>query len=102
MAKKNRARRPATSSGTRTRSRKVTYSLPDALARELDRRHSESGTSRSRMVAEALAFYFAEEDKAALAAIYREAATDALFVSDNDAVREDFAALDGEESGRIR
>src|SRR5262245_62603460 len=96
MAKKNRARRPATSSGTRTRSRKVTYSLPDALARELDRRHSESGTSRSRMVAEALAFYFAEEDKAALAAIYREAARDPLFQEDNAAILEDFELLDGD------
>jgi hypothetical protein len=48
------------------------------------------------MVAEALAFYFAAEDKKALAAIYEEAARDPLFKADNRAVEEDFEALDRE------
>lgn len=74
----------------------MTYSLPEPLARELDRRHAAGAGGRSHMVAEALAFYFAEQDKAALAAIYKEAARDPLFQEDNAAILEDFELLDGE------
>jgi hypothetical protein len=81
-----------------SRYRKVTYSLPEAVARELDRR-SGSERGKSGMVAEALAFYFAAQDRRAVAAVYAEAAQDAEFRADNEAVQRDFAALDREVDG---
>jgi len=79
-----------------TRSRKVTYSLPEAVAHEVDRRCAGSERGKSRLVAEALAFYFAAQDRRALALLYSEAAQDPQFQADNDAVQKDFAALDRE------
>jgi metal-responsive CopG/Arc/MetJ family transcriptional regulator len=73
---------------------KVTYSLPSAIVRELDRRAADGRRARSAVVSEALAFYFAEDDKRALAAVYAQAAGDAMFRADNDEVLADFAALD--------
>jgi hypothetical protein len=103
MVKKPAKKTVAANTRTARRSkRKVTYSLPESLAHELDRRKTESGRSRSRMVAEALAFYFSEQDKGALASIYAEAATDPLFLEDNEAVRVDFAGLDGEADSSDR
>ena len=82
--------------------RKVTYSLPDAVAREVDRRCAGSERGKSRLVAEALAFYFAAQDKRALALLYAEAGQDPQFKADNDAVQTDFAALDREAEGKLR
>ena len=72
----------------------MTYSLPSAIVRELDRRAADGRRARSAVVSEALAFYFAEDDKRALAAVYAQAAGDAMFRADNDEVLADFAALD--------
>jgi hypothetical protein len=83
------------------RYRKVTYSLPEVVARELDRR-SGSARGKSGMVAEALAFYFAAQDRRALAVLYAEAAQDAQFKADNEAVQRDFATLDREVDGPSR
>ncbi len=82
--------------------RKVTYSLPELVTSELDRRSVGSARGKSRLVAEALAFYFAAQDKRALAVLYAEAARDPQFRSDNEAVQEDFAALDREVDGPRR
>lgn len=82
--------------------RKVTYSLPDRVARELDRRSAGSERGKSRLVAEALAFYFAAQDRQALAVLYAEAAQDAQFRSDNEAVQRDFVLLDREVDGPLR
>lgn len=87
----NTAKEPPTRSN-----RKVTYSLPSEVASELDRRTAGQHRAKSHVVAEALAFYFAWEDKKALAAVYEEAARDPLFEADNRAVAEDFAVLDDE------
>jgi len=76
--------------------RKVTYSLPARLVVELDRRTAAAESSKSAVVAEALTLYFAEQDREALAQIYREAAQDPLFQADNEAVLHDFAVLDAE------
>jgi hypothetical protein len=92
---------PVRRRGVARRSRKVTYSLPDAVARELDRRSAGSEQSKSRMVAEALAFYFAAEDRRALGAVYAEAARDPEFAADNEAIQRDFAALDREAGERL-
>ena len=78
------------------RRRKVTYSLPETLARDIDRRCAGSPSRKSHVVAEALAFYFAAQDRRALEAVFAEAASDPLFRADNLAVQEDFAALDRE------
>jgi hypothetical protein len=85
-----------------TRSRKVTYSLPGVVAHEVDRRCAGSERGKSRLVAEALAFYFAAQDRRALALLYSEAAQDPQFQADNDAVQKDFAALDHEADGALR
>jgi len=85
-----------------TRSRKVTYSLPEAVAHEVDRRCAGSERGKSRLVAEALAFYFAAQDRRALALLYSEAAQDPQFQADNDAVQKDFAALDREADRALR
>lgn len=82
--------------------RKVTYSLPEAVAHEVDRRCAGSERGKSRLVAEALAFYFAAQDRRALALLYSEAAQDPQFQADNDAVQKDFAALDREADGALR
>jgi hypothetical protein len=82
--------------------RKVTYSLPEQVAREVDRRNAGSERGKSRFVAEALAFYFAAQDRRALALVYSEAARDPEFQADNEAVRLDFAALDHETDTEIR
>lgn len=74
----------------------MTYSLPETVARDLERRSAGSARGKSRLVAEALAFYFAAQDRRALARLYAEAAQDALFRSDNEAVQQDFASLDRE------
>jgi hypothetical protein len=79
---------------------KVTYSLPATVLRELDRRAEDRGRTKSAMVSEALAFYFAELDRQALAAVYAEAARDPLFCADNAGVARDFAALDAESGSR--
>jgi hypothetical protein len=92
------ARRPGKGS---PRYRKVTYSLPEAVARELDRRGGPE-RGKSGMVAEALAFYFAAQDRRALAAVYAEAAQDEQFKADNEAVHRDFASLDREVDGSSR
>ena len=78
------------------RHRKVTYSLPETVAQEVDRRSAGSEQGKSRLVAEALGFYFAAQDRGALALLYSEAARDPDFRADNDAVLKDFAALDHE------
>jgi len=81
---------------------KVTYSLPEEIVAELDGRTAGGGRAKSAMVSEALAFYFAEQDRKALEAVYAEAASDPLFAEDNAQVLRDFAALDrdAEEGGR--
>ena len=84
------------------RHRKVTYSLPEQVAREVDRRSARSERGKSRLVAEALAFYFAAQDRRALALLYSEAAQDPQFQADNEAVQKDFAALDHEADGALR
>ncbi len=76
------------------RFRKVTYSLPEHVAREVDVRNAGSEQGKSRLVAEALAFYFADQDRRALALVFSEAAQDPEFQADNEAVQRDFAALD--------
>lgn len=81
------------------RARKVTYSLPGPLALEVDRRSAGSERGKSRLVAEALAFYFAAQDRRALAAVYAEAARDPRFRADNEDVERDFAPLDREAGG---
>jgi hypothetical protein len=87
--------------GSRAGVRKVTYSLPARLVAELDRRTATADSSKSAVVAEALALYFAEKDREALAKIYREAAQDPLFMADNEVVLRDFAALDAEVDEEI-
>jgi hypothetical protein len=79
--------------------RKVTYSLPTRVAREVDLRSAGSERGKSRLVAEALAFYFSAQDRRALALVYAEAAHDLEFRADNEAVQRDFAALDREMDG---
>jgi metal-responsive CopG/Arc/MetJ family transcriptional regulator len=79
---------------------KVTYSLPAALVGELDRRAAKGRRARSAVVSEALAFYFAEDDKRALAAVYEQAAGDAMFRADNREVLSDFSALDADLEDR--
>ena len=56
----------------------------------------------AQVLAEALAFYFADQDRQALAAVYSEAARDPEFQADNEAVQQDFAALDREAARAIR
>lgn len=80
-------------------SRKVTYSLPEPVASEVDRRSAGSERGKSRLVAEALSFYFAAQDQRALAVLYGEAAQDPQFQADNEAVQRDFAPLDREAGG---
>ena len=80
----------------------MTYSLPEHVAREIDVRHAGSEQGKSRLVAEALAFYFADQDRRALAAVYSEAAQDPEFQADNEAVQRDFAALDREADRAIK
>jgi hypothetical protein len=64
------------------------------VAREVDVRHAGSEQGKSRLVAEALAFYFADQDRRALSLVYSEAAQDPEFQADNEAVQRDFAVLD--------
>ena len=47
-------------------------------------------------------FYFAAQDRRALALVYSEAAQDPEFQADNEAVQQDFASLDHEADGAIR
>ena len=82
--------------------RKVTYSLPEPMAHEVDLRSAGAERRKSRLVAEALAFYFAAQDRRALALVYSEAAQDPEFQADNEAVQQDFASLDHEADGAIR
>ncbi|MBI2159096.1 MAG: hypothetical protein HYU25_01675 [Candidatus Rokubacteria bacterium] len=72
------------------------------MAHEVDRRCAGSERGKSRLVAEALAFYFAAQDKRALALLYSEATQDPQFQADNDAVQKDFAELDHEAGGALR
>ncbi|MCP3956557.1 MAG: hypothetical protein GY719_01760 [bacterium] len=90
------AQRAAKTRESGTGVRKVTYSLPAQLVSELDRRTAEMAKSKSAVVADALALYFAKRDHEALARVYEEAARDPLFQADNEAVLQDFAALDAE------
>lgn len=76
--------------------RKVTYTLPDRLVDELDRRAAQRRRSKSGVVAAALEAYFAALDRETLATVYRDAAQDPLFVADNASVAADYAALDAE------
>jgi hypothetical protein len=94
-------RQPPRARGAK-KSRKVTYSLPHGVASELDRRSAGSARGKSRLVAEALAFYFSAQDRQALAVLYAEAAEDPLFRSDNEAVLRDFVSLDREVDGPSR
>ena len=97
MAKKMAKRRVGAPAASRAgRYRKVTYSLPESVARELDHRNAGSERGKSRMVAEALSFYFSAQDRRDLAALYRDAAEDPEFQADNAAVLKDFARLDAE------
>ena len=96
---KDKTSRPV---GATTRARKVTYSLPETVARELDRRSAGSERGKSRLVAEALSFYFGAQDRRALAVLYAEAAQDVQFRSDNEAIQQDFASLDREVDGPLR
>ena len=89
-------RHVAKPSASRVGVRKVTYSLPVELVSELDLRTTRMSKSKSAVVADALALYFAERDREALAKTYEEAARDPLFQADNEAVLQDFAALDAE------
>lgn len=86
------AREPADLKAPAGGTRKVTYTLPDRLVDELDRRATQRQRSKSGVVAAALEAYFAALDREALATIYRDAAHDPLFVSDNASVAEDHAA----------
>jgi hypothetical protein len=79
----------------------VTYTLPEHIAREVDSRNAGSKQGKSRLVAEALAFYFADRDRQALADVYSEAARDPDFQADNEAAQRDFAALDREADKEI-
>ena len=96
----HRAKRPASRSGEERQAdaeaerTKVTYSLPAALVDTLDRHAADRRRPKSTVVSEALAFYFAEQDNQALAAVYAQAASDPAFAADNAAVLADFAALD--------
>ena len=80
-------------------SRKVTYSLPEPVASEVDRRSAGSERGKSWLVAEALSFYFAAQDQRALAVLYGEAAQDPQFQADNETIQKDFAPLDREAGG---
>ncbi|MDP2628092.1 MAG: hypothetical protein Q8Q58_14480 [Candidatus Rokubacteria bacterium] len=71
------------------------------MASEVDRRSAGSERGKSRLVAEALAFYFAAQDRRALAVLYAEAARDPQFQADNEAVAKDFAPLDREAGGTL-
>ena len=51
-------------------------------------------------MAEALAFYFAAQDRRALAAVFAEAAADPAFMADNEAVQAAFGPLDREVEPR--
>jgi hypothetical protein len=102
MAKRAARRSVPVKTRTARRYRKVTYSLPEQVAREIDARHAGSEQGKSRLVAEALAFYFADQDRRALAAVYSEAAQDPQFQADNEAIQRDFAALDREADRAIR
>ena len=57
---------------------------------------AEMAKSKSAVVADALALYFAEQDREALAKTYEEAAQDPPFQADNESVLQGFAALDTE------
>jgi len=92
---------PVETLGLRAAARKVTYSLPANLVAELERRTADGTYSKSAVVADALALYFAEKDREALAGIFAEAARDPAFQADNEAVLRDFAALDAEAFGRL-
>jgi hypothetical protein len=91
--------RPATAS---RRYRKVTYSLPEELAHEVALRNAGSARGKSRIVAEALAFYFAAQGRGALRLVFSEAAQDPEFQADNEAVHKDFAGLDREADESVR
>ena len=69
------------------------------MASEVARRSAGSERGKSRLVAEALAFYFAAQDQRALAVLYAAAAQDPQFQADNEAVQKDFAPLDREAGG---
>lgn len=99
MARRVARDTPSKRAGPARGSRKVTYSLPEPVALEVDRRSAGSERGKSRLVAEALAFYFAAQDRRALAAVYAEAARDRWFQTDNEAVERDFAPLDREAGG---
>lgn len=73
--------------------------MPAPIVGELDRRAVGRARGKSAIVAEALAFYFAEQDREALAAVYAAAARDPEFAADNAKVASDFAELDREARG---
>ena len=81
-------------------SSKVTYSLPRDVVGEVERRSRAAGLAKSELVREALTAYFARLDREVLGRIYGEAAADRLFVADNAAVQDDFAALEEEAAVR--
>jgi hypothetical protein len=102
MAKKVARRTRGTLARAPRQYRKVTYSLPESVANEIDLRSAGSERGKSRLVGEALAFYFAAQDRRALALVYSEASEDPEFRADNEAVQKDFAALDREADGTVR
>lgn len=102
MAKKEAKKGGVTPAGVARQYRKVTYSLPVPVANQLDLRSAGSERGKSRLVAEALAFYFAAQDRRALAIVYSGACEDPAFRADNEAVQKDFAALDREADGGTR
>jgi hypothetical protein len=102
MVRKVAKRAPTRPAKASRRYRKVTYSLPEGVAHEVDLRSVGSERGKSRLVAEALAFYFAAQDRGALALVFSEAAQDPEFQADNEAVHKDFAALDREADATVR
>jgi hypothetical protein len=58
--------------------------LPESVAGEIDRPEYGQRAGQEQGRAEALAFYFAVQDKRALAALYAEAAPDPQFRADNE------------------
>ena len=95
----NRAKRVVLRRAEVTALRKVTYTLPRTIAGELDARTKDHPRSKSRVVAEALAFSFAAQDRETLAAVYEQAAQDPQFRADNETILRDFEALDLEAAG---
>jgi len=82
---------------SRGTARKVTYSLPEDLLREMEAAVREGAApSYSAFVAEAVAERLRRHREERLAAAFAEAAEDPLFLEDVAAAMRDFAAADAE------